>query len=142
MVQIASNPILIKEDPGSRNDNVQIGSSVKRKFCIVNTSNQKVEIDLWISPTDRKSEPLLRWCIFSEKNPLNLDANESKEVALNFQIPLSAKADLYSYEVLIESAVQYPGKIFRRPQQIRVLPSDKDSQWNRKLVLKKFFAIL
>ncbi len=130
MVQIASNPILIKEDPGSRNDNVPIGSSVKRKFYVINTSNQKVEIDLWISPTDQKSEPLLRWCVFSDKNPLNLDVNESKEVTLNFQIPLTAKPDLYNYEVLIESAVQYPGKIFRRPQQIRVLPSGKDSQWN------------
>ena len=127
-MQIASSPILIEERSGISHD-IKRGSSVKHNFYVKNTSGQKVEVDLWISATDSKSEALLRWCTFSEKNPLVIDANDFKEVTLNFQVPTSAKPDLYNYEVLIESASQYPGKIFRRSQHIRVLPSDRESQW-------------
>nr|MDJ0774439.1 hypothetical protein [Mastigocoleus sp. MO_167.B18] len=86
--------------------------------------DRKVKIeDIWI---ESESESLLRWCAFSEEAPFVIYEKQSQEITLNLQIPLSAKAGSYNYEVRIESAA---GKIFRRPQQVRVLSSDRDSQW-------------
>lgn len=126
MQVVSSNPIFIEDRPGTKNE-TRRGSNLKRPILIRNRSNQKTEIDIWVDATDSKSEPLLRWCNFSEQSPLILNANEVKEVILNFQIPASAIPDLYNYEIRVEAANQYPGKIFRRPQQLRVLPSDKDA---------------
>lgn len=123
-MQIANRGIIIKEQSETNNE-IQIGSSSKqRNFYIINTSNSKVKIeDIWI---ESNSESLLQWCNFNDEElPLIIDEKKSQKVILNFQVPLSAKPGLYNYEVRIESA---KGQTFRRPQQIQLLASDKDSQ--------------
>lgn len=123
---VSSNPIFIEDRPGTKNE-VRCGSTMNHPILIRNRSNQKTKIEIWIDATDSKSEPLLRWCNFSEQSPLTLDASEVKEVMLKFKIPASAIPDLYNYEIRVEAAAQYPGKIFRRPQQLKVSPSDQDA---------------
>lgn len=126
MQVVNSNLISIEERPGTNNQ-TRRGSTLTRPILIRNRSNQNIEIDFWIDVTDTKSEALLRWCNFSEQSPLKLNANEVKEVILKFQIPASAIPDLYTYEIRVEAGGEYSGLISRRPQQLRVLPSDKDT---------------
>lgn len=126
MQVVNSNPISVEELPGTKNQ-TRRGSTLTRPILIRNRSNQNTEIQIWIEATDNKSESLLRWYNFNEKSPLKLNANEVKELKLKFQIPASAIPDLYNYEIRVEAGGQYSGKILRRPQQLRVLPSDKDT---------------
>ncbi|GAB1543818.1 hypothetical protein NUACC21_64940 [Scytonema sp. NUACC21] len=127
-MQVASNQLFI-EDLAGNNNEIRRGSTAKRRIRVKNLGDRMAEIDIWIDATDEKSESILRWCNFSEPNPLRIDARDSKEVTLNFQVPPQAIPGLYNYEIRIEAAAQYPGKIFNRPQQLRVLPADKDAEW-------------
>lgn len=127
-MQIVSNPLFIEDLAGNSNE-IKRGSIGQRRIRVKNLGERIAEVDIWITATDNKSEPLLRWCTFSEQNPLKIDAKSFKEVTLDFQLPLSATPELYNYEILVEAATQYPGKIFRRPLQLRVLPSDQDAEW-------------
>ncbi len=128
-MKVANSPLFLEDFHLSEKSNkIRRGTFAQRSLILKNIGDRRAEVDIWIAATDRKSEPLLRWCTFSEKNPLSIEAKESKEVTLNFQIPQQATPDLYHYEILVEAAVQYPGKIFRRPQQLQVLPSDRDAE--------------
>ena len=127
-MQIANNPLFI-EDLSLEANQITRGSTAKRRIVVKNLGEKKADIDIWIAATDAKSEPLLRWCTFSEPNPLKLDAKENREVTLFFEVPAQVTPDSYNYEILIEAPVQYPDKIFRRPQQLRVLLSDQDAEW-------------
>ena len=128
-MKVANSPLFLEDSHLSENSNkISRGSIAKRSLILKNIGDRRAEVDIWIAATDHKSDPLLRWCTFSEKNPLSIEAKESKEVTLNFQIPQQATPDLYHYEILMEAAVQYPGKIFRRPQQLQVLSSDLDAE--------------
>ncbi len=127
-MKVANSPLFIEDVPENNNE-IRRGSTAKRRLVVKNLGDKRAEIDIWIAAADNKSDPLLRWCTFSEKNPLSIDAKDSKEVTLNFQIPQQATLDLYNYEILVEAAAQYPGKIFRRPQQLRVLSSDQDAEF-------------
>ncbi|MBD2296374.1 hypothetical protein H6G06_23535 [Anabaena sphaerica FACHB-251] len=125
---VVNNPLFIEEIPGNGND-IRRGSTIKRTIIIKNIGDIKADVDIWIAATDNKSDSLLRWCTFSEKNPLSINAKESKQITFNFQIPQEAIPDIYNYEILVEAASQYPGKIFRRPQQLRILPSNQDAEF-------------
>jgi hypothetical protein len=127
-MQTVSNPLFIEDLAGNSNE-IKRGSIGQRRIRVKNLGERIAEIDIWIAATDNKSESLLSWCTFSEQNPLKIDAKSFKEVTLNFQLPLSATPELYNYEILVEAATQYPGKICRRPLQLRVLPSDQDAEW-------------
>lgn len=128
-MQLLTNPLFIEDQP-HHNSEGKRGSSLKRRVVVKNLGDRPAEIDLWIVATEAKSEPLLRWCSFSERNPFKLDAKESREVTLTFQIPPQATPDVYRYEVLVDAQAQYPDKPpVRRPQQLRVLPSDQDAEW-------------
>jgi len=126
--QVVNDPLFI-EDRSVHNNEVRRGSSIKRHVIVKNLGDKVAEIDFWIVPTDHKSEPLLRWCRFSKKNPLRLNPKKSVEVTLNFEVPPQATPDLCNYEILVEAPAQYPGKLVRRPQQLRVLPSEQDTEW-------------
>ncbi|MBD2692094.1 hypothetical protein [Anabaena catenula] len=130
---VANNPIFIEEIPGNSND-IRRGSTIKRTIIIKNIGDIKADVDIWIAATDNNSDPLLRWCTFSEKNPLTINAKESKQITFNFQIPQQAIPNIYNYEILVEAASQYPGKIFRRPQQLRILPSNQDAEFGNEPV--------
>ncbi|MFB2877386.1 hypothetical protein [Floridanema aerugineum] len=127
-MQVANNPLFI-EDKSSGANEVKRGTTTKRRVAVKNLGDKKADIDIWIAATDEKSEPLLSWCVFNESNPLKLEPKESKEVILTFEVPQQATPDLYNYEILIEAQSQYPDKVFRRPQQLRVLRSDQDAEW-------------
>jgi hypothetical protein len=127
-MQVASNPLFIEDLVGNSNE-IRRGAAGFRRIRVKNLGERTAEIDIWIVATNSKSEPLLRWCTFSEQNPLKIDAKNELEVILNFQVPTHATPDTYNYEILIEAATQYPGKIFRRPQQLRILPSEQDAEW-------------
>ena len=126
-MQIANNPLFI-EDLSPEANQIARGSTAKRHIIVKNLGDKKADIDIWIAATDEKSEALLRWCTFSEQNPLKLAPKENSEVILSFEIPPQATPDLYNYEILIEAPVQYPNKLFRRPQQLRVLRSNRDTE--------------
>ena len=127
-MKVANSPLFLEEIPGNSNE-VRRGSTVKSTVVVKNIGNTKVDVDIWIAATDNKSDPILRWCSFSANNPLSINPKDSHQVTLSFEIPLAAIPDVYNYEILIEAAAQYPDKISRRPQQLRVLPSDRDSEF-------------
>ena len=127
--QIANNPLVIEDFPAEPNQ-IARGYTLKRRLIVKNLGAKKADIDIWIAATDAKSEPLLRWCSFSAETPLELKPRENREIALYFEVPPQATPGLYNYEILIEAPAQYPDKIFRRPQQIRVLRSERDAEWS------------
>ncbi|BAZ50294.1 hypothetical protein NIES4103_29100 [Nostoc sp. NIES-4103] len=127
-MNVTTNPIFIEDIPGNNNE-VRRGSTAKRTIIVKNLGDRTADVDIWIAATDNKSDPILQWCTFSEKNPLSIDSKDSRQIILNFRVPQQAIPDLYNYEVLVEAAAQYPGKIFRRPQQLRVLPSNQDLEF-------------
>ncbi len=127
-MKVVNSPLFLEEIPGNSNE-VRRGSTVKSTVVVKNIGNTQVDVDIWIAATDNKSDPILRWCSFSANNPLSINPKDSHQVTLSFEIPLAAIPDIYNYEILIEAATQYPGKISRRPQQLRVLPSDKDHEF-------------
>jgi len=126
---LVTHPLFI-EDRSANNSEAKRGSMLKRVIGVKNLGDRPAEVDLWIVATDPASEPLLRWCRFSDRNPLRLEARESREVTLTFDIPQQATPGLYPYEVLVDAQAQYPDKPpLRRPQQLRVLPSTHDAEW-------------
>ncbi|HIK06901.1 MAG TPA: hypothetical protein IGS40_19785 [Trichormus sp. M33_DOE_039] len=127
-MNVTTNPLFIEDIPGTSNE-IRRGSTAKRTIFVKNLGDRTADVDIWIAATDNKSESILRWCTFSENNPLSIKPKESRQITLNFQVPQQAVTELYNYEVLVEAAAQYPGKIFRRPQQIRVLPSNQDAEF-------------
>jgi hypothetical protein len=128
-MQLLTSPLFI-EDSSDNNREGKRGSTLTRRIVVKNLGDRTADIDIWIVATDAKSEPLLRWCSFSERNPFHLEAHESRDVRLTFEIPAQAAPDVYNYEVLIDAQAQYPDKPpVRRPQQLRVLPSAQDGDW-------------
>lgn len=127
-MQVANSPLFI-EDLSVNNNEIRRGSTIRRRVIVKNLGDKRAEIDIWIEVTNPKSEPLLRWYDFSEKPPLKLDPKQSIEVSLYIEVPLEAAPDLYNYEILVEARAQYPDKLIRRPQQLRVLPSQQDAEW-------------
>lgn len=135
---VANSPLFI-EDLSGNNSEVQRGSLLKRRIVIKNLGDRSAEVDVWIVATNKKSEPLLRWCTFSESNPIHLQSRESREVTLIFEVPPQATPDLYSYEVLVDAQGQYPDKPpLRRPQQLRVLPSNQDGEWGNEPIFSLY----
>jgi hypothetical protein len=128
-MQIANNPLFI-EDLSVEANQITRGSTAKRDIIVMNLGDKNADIDIWITVGDAKSEPLLGWCTFSKPNPLKLEPKGRCEVTLLFEVPAQANPDLYNYDILIEAPVQYPNKLFRRPQQLRVSRSDRDGEWD------------
>lgn len=127
-MQIANNPLFI-EDLSAEANQVMRGSTTKRRIKVKNLGDKKADIDIWIVATDEKSDPLLRWCNFSEQNPLKLEPRESREVILYFDVPHQATPGFYNYEILIQAEFAYPDKTFSRRQQLRVSLSDRDAEF-------------
>ena len=125
-MQTVSNFLLL-DDLSEDGNEVMRGSSIQRQIRVQNLVEQKIELNLWIDPTDQDSEPLWRWCALSEAN-LILEPGKSRSITLTFEVPQQAKPSLYNYEILAEASAQYPGKTLRRPQQLRVLSSELDAE--------------
>ncbi|MEG4805139.1 hypothetical protein QUB63_33220 [Microcoleus sp. ARI1-B5] len=129
-MQSANNPLFIEDFSVEANE-ITRGATAKRDIIVKNLGDKKADIVIWIAVGDAKAEPLLRWCNFSEKNPLKLEPKDERKVTLLFEVPAQANPGLYNYEILIEAPVQYPDKLFRRPQQIRVSrAADRDGEWD------------
>lgn len=118
---------LLLDDFSEDGNEVMRGSSIQRQLRIQNLGEQRIELNLWVNPTDQESEPLWRWCALSESN-LTLEPGKSRSITLTFEVPQQAKPSLYNYEILAEASAQYPGKTLRRPQQLRVLSSELDAE--------------
>ncbi|NJR51908.1 MAG: hypothetical protein HC780_22350 [Leptolyngbyaceae cyanobacterium CSU_1_3] len=125
-MQTVNKPLLIEVSSDSNGQ--KRGETLKQRVIVNNKGTQNAEVDLWIAATDDRSEVILRWCTFGESNPLKLEANSQKIVELTFEIPLEAAIGSYNYEILVDAQTQYPGKLDRRPQQLRILPSDQDAE--------------
>jgi hypothetical protein len=128
-MQIANNPLFIEDLSVEANEIIR-GTTAKRDIIVINLGDKKADIDIWIAVGDTKSEALLRWCTFSRSNPLRLEPKEKCEVTLFFEVPPQANPGLYNYDILIEAPFQYPDKLFRRPQQLRVSRSDREGEWD------------
>ena len=127
---IVANKSLFIEDLSGNNSEAQRGSVLRRRIVVKNLDDRDTEVDVWIVATNKKSEPLLRWCTFSEQNPIRLKPREDREITLSFEVPQQAPADVYHYEILVDAQTQYPNQPpIRRPQQLRVLPSAQDAEW-------------
>ena len=129
-MQTVNNPLFIEDIFSVEANQVTRGFTAKRDITVKNLGEKNADIDIWIAVGDAKSEPLLSWCTFSKPNPLRLEAKGECEVTLSFEVPAQANVDLYKYDILIEAPAQYPDKLFRRPQQLRVLRSERDAEWD------------
>jgi len=130
-MQTVNNPLFIEDIFSVEANQVTRGFTAKRDITVKNLGEKSADVDIWIAVADAKSEPLLSWCTFSKPNPLRLEPKGECEVTLLFEVPAQANADLYKYDILIEAPAQYPEKLFRRPQQLRVLRSERDAEWDR-----------
>ena len=130
-MQAVNNPLFIEDIFSVEANQVTRGFTAKRDITVKNLGEKSADVDIWIAVADAKSEPLLSWCTFSKPNPLRLDPKGECEVTLSFEVPAQANVDLYKYDILIEAPAQYPDKLFRRPQQLRVLRSERDAEWDR-----------
>jgi hypothetical protein len=127
-MQLLTGSLFIEDSSGNTREGKR-GATLTHRIVVKNLGDRTAEVDIWIVATDSKSEPILRWCSFSERNPFSLEARESRDVTLTFEIPPQASPDLYNYEVLVDAQAQYPDKPpVRRPQQLRVLPSAQDGE--------------
>jgi hypothetical protein len=130
IMPLVTNSLFIEDRSGQTNDGRR-GATLKRHIVVRNLGDRPADVDLWIVATEQKAEPLLRWCSFSERNPLHLEAAQSRDVTLTFEIPPQAIPDVYCYEILVEARAAYPNMPpVRRPQEIRVLPSAQDAEWD------------
>jgi len=129
-MQTVNNPLFIEDIFSVEANQVTRGFTAKRDITVKNLGEKNADIDIWIAVGDAKSEPLLSWCTFSKPNPLRLEPKGECEVTLSFEVPAQANVDLYKYDILIEAPAQYPDKLFRRPQQLRVLRSERDGEWD------------
>ena len=129
-MQTVNNPLFIEDIFSVEANQVTRGFTAKRDITVKNLGEKNADIDIWIAVGDAKSEPVLSWCTFSKPNPLRLEPKGECEVTLSFEVPAQANVDLYKYDILIEAPAQYPDKLFRRPQQLRVLRSERDGEWD------------
>lgn len=129
-MQSVNNPLFIEDIFSVEANQVTRGFTAKRDITVKNLGEKSADVDIWIAVADAKSEPLLSWCTFSKPNPLRLEPKGECEVTLSFEVPAQANVDLYKYDILIEAPAQYPNKLFRRPQQLRVLRSERDAEWD------------
>ena len=134
-MQTVSNPLLI-EDISEGSGVVKRGFSTQYQIRIRNLTSQKTEVQVWIDPTDDRSEAVWQWCRFSESNLLTLQGDSSEEVTLTFDVPSLAKPGVYNYEIRVEAPIEYPGKVIGRPQQLRVQPAEQDTEWDNIPVFK------
>lgn len=101
------------------------GDPLNRVITIRNQGDRFAEIEVWLEPTDMRSEPLRQWSTFDKSDAdLALQAQESIDVVLSFLVPLQADPGFYGYDVRVRSP-QYPGEDIRRSQQLQVLVSDQ-----------------
>lgn len=127
-MQTVNNPLFIEDIFSLEANQVTRGFTAKRDITVKNLGEKNADIDIWIAVGDAKSEPLLSWCTFSKPNPLRLEPKGECEVTLSFEVPAQANVGLYKYDILIEAPSQYPDKLFRRPQQLRVLRPERDGE--------------
>lgn len=128
MQTVINNPLLVREKDFSVNKSSVSGSVCKRYFTVFNLGKQEAEINISVTASDDKSEPLQNWC-FIEPNPLILESGHSRDIVLSFDIPHQAKPDLYNYEVLFEAPEQYPNKFFRCVQELIISRVDREPEW-------------
>jgi hypothetical protein len=129
MQTVSSSPLLI-EDISERNGVVTRGFATQHQIRIRNLTSQKADVQVWIQPTDDYSEPIWQWCRFSETKLVTLQGESFQDITLTFEIPSQAKPGVYNYEILVEAPIQNPGKVIKRPQQLRVQQAEQDIAWD------------
>ena len=130
MQSVINNPLLLreKESPAGTSPIVESGSTVERRFVVFNLGKKNAEINISFTVADRKSEQLQQW-VTLEPNSITLEAGDSKEISLSFEIPQQATPGNYRYEIFLEAPAQYPDKFFRSSQQIVVDRPQQENKW-------------
>ena len=128
MQTVTNNPLLVREELSVKDERGISGSIFKRRFTVFNLGKQEAEVNVSVTATNEKSEPVQNWCSLNP-NPVVLSPGDSKEVALTFNIPQQATPDIYNYEVLFEAPEQYPESFFRCVQQLAVSCVEQEPEW-------------
>lgn len=132
-MQAAINQLLVIDDIVGSSNEVRRGAELKRTIRIKNLGDKPVDVDVWVEPRDKPSEFIQR-CRFSIQNPLRIEPHSSQEITLTIEVPPGITPGTYNYEILLEAAAQYPGKVVQRPQQLKVLASEYDAEWGNEPV--------
>ncbi|MGF1490449.1 MAG: hypothetical protein ACFBSE_25445 [Prochloraceae cyanobacterium] len=129
MQNVINNPLLIQEkDSEVGNVKIESGSTYKHYFFVYNLGNKKAEINISIAATNKLSQELQKWCTVNP-NFIELEAGESKEIAIIFEIPREVLPNNYEYEIFIEAPQQYPGNFDRCFQKILVYRPIQEDKW-------------
>lgn len=104
------------------------GAPIERIITLRNRGSKAAEIELWLAPTDLRSEPIQAWSHLSYRAPeLILQPQAKIDITLLIIVPPEAEAGFYSYEVCARSP-QYEHSEIRKPQQLQVLGNELDNQ--------------
>lgn len=104
------------------------GAPIERIITLRNRGSQAAEIELWLAPTDLRSEPIQAWSRLSYNAPeLILQPQAKIDITLLIVVPPEAEAGFYSYEVCARSP-QYKHSEIRKPQQLQILGNELDNQ--------------
>ncbi|MEL6813973.1 MAG: hypothetical protein AAFP03_04055 [Cyanobacteria bacterium J06598_3] len=100
------------------------GAPIERIITLRNRGAKAAEIELWLAPTDLRSEPIQAWSRLSYSAPeLILQPQAKIDITLLIIVPPEAEAGFYSYEVCARSP-QYEHAEVHKPQQLQVLGNE------------------
>jgi hypothetical protein len=118
------NELVLKElSSGDREQKVRRGLPIKKVFSLKNQGKQSAKIQVRIKGRDEQTQRLHLWCAIAPET-LELAGNETKNFTLNFEIPVGEKVELYNYEILLIESSQYPPRMTRHFQQLRLPKSE------------------
>lgn len=125
-MQVSHNSLLIEDRSVVAENRVRRGAIFRRDFTIKNVGDaEEAAVNFWLETSEQKSEPLLSWYSFNPTPPLRIKQGEPYRIVLSFEVPQQTLPDIYNYVIVFEAA-QYPGKSFRRPLQLQVIPAEQD----------------
>ncbi|MEM9004228.1 MAG: hypothetical protein AAGE59_11990 [Cyanobacteria bacterium P01_F01_bin.86] len=103
----------------------QPGSQLlERIITLHNTGDQIAEVELWLDPSDLRSEPIKKWADLKHREPeVILQPHTRLDITLLITLPPDAEAGFYSYDVCAHSP-QYGHREIRKFQQLQVLSGD------------------
>ncbi|MBP0018081.1 MAG: hypothetical protein J7647_11045 [Cyanobacteria bacterium SBLK] len=118
------NELVLKELSSSdREKSVRRGLPIKKVFSLNNQGKQLAKVQVRVKGRDEQAQRLHLWCKV-EPDILELTSSDRKNFTLNFEIPVSEKAEFYNYEILLIESSQYPHRTTRHFQQLRLPKSE------------------
>ncbi|MEM9543284.1 MAG: hypothetical protein AAGA60_27815 [Cyanobacteria bacterium P01_E01_bin.42] len=119
------NELVLKEiASGDREQTIRRGLPIKKVFSLQNQGKQVAKVQVRVKGRDEQAQRLHLWCKVEPERIIELAGNDRRNFTLNFEIPVSEKAELYNYEILLIESSQYPTRTTRHFQQLRLPKSE------------------